>query len=393
MACCVQLCPCVRQRREVILADHLQPVGPPPEGFRMRDMPGEPQIAQPLLMDPAGPPTPLAQPVGDDFDSDGQRDEFESCHSAGEQQSSAGLCVVRQGLNDTPEPPAAPTESPRLAECGASAAAVGLIQVPALPPGLADTVRLKADVKPKLMVGWNFLTDPSDVDVLRRGSSLYNFVCSPGTRLSAVERCMVASFIGLSAVGGATVNIHSEAEAAAHIFILNKAMYVLPPPARRQLLTTQLLSSVEYQKSCQPGNPKIWTDVTDLDTFRFTKPIIPWVYSLTIQMRVSVLSDAQCRELSAVLCGGLPLCHGLLLERTKRNESYIDSTRCVKSLLLYHALAGGGLLVISCTAIANTTIPSIVARIVDSQRTQGALEVQETAERTRDYFQKKFGRV
>ena len=36
-----------------------------------------------------------------------------------------------------------------------------------------------------------------------------------------------------------------------------------------------------------PGPPKIWKEVPDNTTFRITKTIIPWVYYMTFQFKVS----------------------------------------------------------------------------------------------------------
>lgn len=69
----------------------------------------------------------------------------------------------------------------------------------------------------------------------------------------------------------------------------------------------------------------------------------------------------------------------------------MDSTRKVKSVLLFHG-APGGVIVTSATLIANTSVPGVLARIVNSLPQKGARDVAETATRTRGYFSELLGR-
>eukprot|EP01062_Namystynia_karyoxenos_P007802 TRINITY_DN12746_c0_g1_i1.p1 TRINITY_DN12746_c0_g1~~TRINITY_DN12746_c0_g1_i1.p1 ORF type:complete len:531 (+),score=161.14 TRINITY_DN12746_c0_g1_i1:105-1595(+) len=254
-----------------------------------------------------------------------------------------------------------------------------------IPDDLAAAMAPTVKCAPKLLSVWQFLGDPANVDHLRAGGALYAFHCGGGPTLTEVQREMVDSCVNLSSFDPLP---HEEVCAASpeFIFILNKAVYLFPAYVHAELFTPEFVSSVEYQKRCQPGNPKIWTDCQEPDVFRFTKTIIPFVYKITIQFRVSALPRHQLHSLSLALCEGLPLCRGLLLERTKRDKSHTDTTRCVKSLLLYHELRGGGLMVFSVTTVVNTSLPNIAARVVDNFGGSGAQEVAETADNTRKYL-------
>jgi hypothetical protein len=57
------------------------------------------------------------------------------------------------------------------------------------------------------------------------------------------------------------------------------------------------------------------------------KTVIPYVYDLTIQMKVSPITGVNLERLVAV--DHVMPSHALLLERTKRNPTVIDATRKV----------------------------------------------------------------
>ena len=241
----------------------------------------------------------------------------------------------------------------------------------------------------KLLSGWTFL-NAENWTHLAGGGSLYNFVCAPGTRLTSEVSAMMQSFINLTYFPeheerGRRMDLQDVAEQEGHVFIFNKAMYALPVPIEAHDMTTQLLSSPQYQKACQPQNPKIFTDVKEADTFRFRK-YITFFYHITVQLHVSDIPKEHWPTLQRELTEGLEIHHALLLQRTKRNETIEDPTRFVRSLLLFHIPRGGGVLVTNVTAVANTKIPSIISAIVNNFGASGAAEVAETAELTRKHL-------
>lgn len=102
-------------------------------------------------------------------------------------------------------------------------------------------------------------------------------------------------------------------------------------------------------------------------TFRITKPIIPKVYNITVQFRVSSqLSDDSNvrRRLSQHI--GTRIDGGILMERTKRSKPpKTDATRKVKSLLMYTDLGDGVTLVTHLTVILQCRIPKPVAKFIN----------------------------
>jgi hypothetical protein len=149
-----------------------------------------------------------------------------------------------------------------------------------------------------------------------------------------------------------------------------------------ELLTPQRLASIEYQKACQVHGTFLWQDVTEPDTFRMTKPILKFVYSITVQFRVSALSQDTLEKLSRLV--GAPLHHGLLLERTKRRHRP-DRTIKAKSILLYSKVQGG-ILVQHLTIVVQSSLPLIIQQVIHRFGGWGIAETFETCQRTRQYL-------
>eukprot|EP01064_Diplonema_japonicum_P017396 TRINITY_DN25508_c0_g1_i1.p1 TRINITY_DN25508_c0_g1~~TRINITY_DN25508_c0_g1_i1.p1 ORF type:complete len:349 (+),score=31.91 TRINITY_DN25508_c0_g1_i1:90-1136(+) len=236
---------------------------------------------------------------------------------------------------------------------------------------------------------WDFHT-PENLTTLASGGSIYAFLCCPGSELAPDKLKYISNFINLSSftdpIQSVPIDILNPTEAGKYVVILNKAQYAMPTPIRAEDFTPSLVSNVAYQKACQPANPYVWTDTKEADTFRFTKTVIAVIYKVTIQLKVSVIPMENYPRLAATLNDGVAVHHALLLERTKRHVAYNDSTKTVKSVLLYHNSPAGGLLVTNITCICNTVLPGIISRVIDTFGSSGAQEVAETAERTRAYM-------
>eukprot|EP01061_Rhynchopus_euleeides_P047207 TRINITY_DN935_c0_g1_i1.p1 TRINITY_DN935_c0_g1~~TRINITY_DN935_c0_g1_i1.p1 ORF type:complete len:638 (+),score=181.87 TRINITY_DN935_c0_g1_i1:246-2159(+) len=257
------------------------------------------------------------------------------------------------------------------------------------PPDFGSDVPVES--KAKVVYTWNVLDDEDSVKKIGLGGSTYYFTFLKGTHLTRHNLEMCSKLMNLTSFGNEAAENHvpfvdplSEHDMNDYIFMLNKAVYLLPPFVDMSMLTTSLLVDKDYQAKCQPGGPKIM-DTTEADTFRFKKTIIWPVYSLTIQFKVSVVDPKHYPALSS-LQEGLPVHHALLLERTKRNKMAEDLIRKAKSILLYHKTPGGTILVTNVTTAAATSVPAIVASVVDKLGSMGAKDVAETATRTRKYF-------
>eukprot|EP01060_Flectonema_neradi_P034680 TRINITY_DN6163_c0_g1_i2.p1 TRINITY_DN6163_c0_g1~~TRINITY_DN6163_c0_g1_i2.p1 ORF type:complete len:550 (+),score=72.55 TRINITY_DN6163_c0_g1_i2:85-1650(+) len=250
-------------------------------------------------------------------------------------------------------------------------------------------LRSQEESTPHVVEDWSL--GHSEVEKLSQGDTLFLFTCKVGSRLSKFEKSALAKFINMSGHGDHVpcdrINMNVEAEVNSFTFFITRAIYTLPNVMLRDL-TIKLLSSVAYHTGCQPGHPKIWTDCLsngDYDTFRITKSIVPMLFSMTIQFKCSLVPESELPNLSS-LTDGIPVHKAVLMERTKRNNKP-DMTKSCKSLLLYHQLPDDrGVLVFNVTGIANSTVPGIVASIIDRLGSVGSREAAETAVNTRHYL-------
>eukprot|EP00759_Apiculatamorpha_spiralis_P005955 PhF_6_TR13515/c0_g1_i1/m.21596 len=242
---------------------------------------------------------------------------------------------------------------------------------------------------------WDLPQLPGFTDVLSRGECFMNFACKPAGQMTDRERELANLVIKINSAdaihdGTPDVDFNNPADCSKYTVILTKATYMLPniDPGK---ITPEFIAGVEYQKGCLPGSPYLWpksgTTDAEIRTFRITKPLIPLVFSIVIQMRVSRITDPEIlHKLEDV--DKEKMSHAILFERTKRTAgAKDDSTARVRSVLLYYPLpSNDGVLVTNFTVVCNTTIPKIVASVVQSFGSRGAAEVSETAFRTRKFL-------
>lgn len=232
-------------------------------------------------------------------------------------------------------------------------------------------------------------TNKDCLQTLENGGCLFTFACRH--ELDPQQQEMVNSMINLSAFQDETKENyvpHYEypSEEEEYTILLARAAYVLAGVDIQALYTNpSLLSTFAYQQSCQPSGTVIWNDYNKMepDTFRITKPIIPYIYNFTIQFRVSGIVELE--RLSRHL--GIRVDGGILLERTKRSvPPKEDATVKCKSVLLYTILHPGVVLVTHLTVLLQQGLPEIVERAIDTFGSWGLVETCETAWRTRRYL-------
>lgn len=294
-------------------------------------------------------------------------------------------------------------------------------------------------------------TDADNLSSLEAGGSLFSFACHH--QLTQYESSMVDAMINLSAFSdettenavphfeyadyeaqqqqqqGETTETSNElsehnspssssssptpASAAAtypkYTFLLARCAYVLTGVSLEALLDNpQIIATLDYQNACQPAGTKIWDDnIPQMNgngnTFRITKPIIPYIYSFTVQFQVSRITDENdLHELSQVF--QIPVDGAIVLERTKRSHPpKVDATRKLKSILIYTKIGGEGgdnddddshsdsgvVLVTHLTVMLQVGLPAVVERIIGTIGQWGLGETAETAWRTRRYLQAK----
>ncbi|EPY25211.1 hypothetical protein STCU_06787 [Strigomonas culicis] len=241
---------------------------------------------------------------------------------------------------------------------------------------------------------WDFLSKPTVPNALNEGKCVFRFMCSPMNAVDAETKEMINSFINVSSFkdeerenNTPRVDVYNAEDASKYIGIFVKAMYVLPG-VKLPNITADCVASLEYQKACQPSGSKVEEGPT-ANSFRVTMSVIKFVFSLTIQFKVSEVTDPQTL-LSFKNVDGMIPAKVIVLERTKRNVGKVDATAKVRSLLLYYPI-NDGVLVNSQTLVLNTSLPKVVSKIVNTFGSQGAAQSADTTKLTRRFLTDKFG--
>jgi hypothetical protein len=260
----------------------------------------------------------------------------------------------------------------------------------------AREVSITADVKGGVITeSWDFLSLPKTTGMLNSGSALYKFVSKPAHLLDSESLDMVRMFVNVSGFANETiennaplVDCSSTDDLSKYVVILAKAMYVLPG-VRLASISKELLASLDYQRNCQAGETKFYDDITTPFTFRQSKTIIKFLFSLIIQMTVSEITDPQILNSFKDFDGIIPA-KAILLERTKKNISKQDSTAKCKSVLLYYPI-NDGVLVSHATIVLNTSLPGVISKVLHTFGGQGAKENADAVRNTRRYLIHRFG--
>jgi hypothetical protein len=237
---------------------------------------------------------------------------------------------------------------------------------------------------------WDFFKNPAlATERLNKGEVLYAFRCFKGSDLSEDDRRVLQPVTDISSFPNEPVdnnsphiNLSDPAEASKYTLIVNKSMYLIPN-LRIEDISAEKWSSRHYCERCIPGNPKFSTDAVDANTIRFYKPLIKFVFSILVQLKISTHTDPAVMEGLTQVDGFTPA-RCLLYERTKRDKSKTDMTAKVKSLLMYVPVTGGVLLS-HVVVVYNTSIPGVVAALVNNFGGQGATESADTAALARKY--------
>lgn len=231
-------------------------------------------------------------------------------------------------------------------------------------------------------------------EVLERGGGLFSFSCRPAKELNDEEKRLVDSIANMSSFEDEVADncvphfdVYDPALSGKFIIMVNQCAYLLPGMKLSQM-TPQLLASYDFQKHAQTASVHVWDDVSEENTFRITKTIIRFVFSITIQFKCSRINERDLALFSRLV--GVRVDAGLLMERTKRTDkTKQDATAKAKSVLLYTEV-DGGLLVHNLTIVLNSALPTIIARLVNNLGSAGIDEVDETAMMTRNHLRNVF---
>lgn len=232
---------------------------------------------------------------------------------------------------------------------------------------------------------------PQAFQTMTEGGTMFMLRSGVGTTLTDADKYFIDAIINntmfkdeLAENNSPKVDIFDPAFAASITAVMVKTQYLVKG-WRAENFTANFVASYDYQSACQPGKP---SHVADLPPgmMRFTKTIIPVVYKVTIQFSVSEITSPEAIATLEEMTG-LRVDKAILLERTKRRIEIVDATLKCKSVLLYHNLAdGSGVLVVGCTAILNTQIPAIAAKVLSNSSGLASREAAETAKLTRTFL-------
>lgn len=240
---------------------------------------------------------------------------------------------------------------------------------------------------------WDFFADKKAVWKLNRGDVLFCFGTKVGDALTKAEKHIVHKVVNLSSFDDETkennvpyLDVYDEEDAKQYTCIITKVCYLIPG-VPLEVLTPMAVSQRDYHRRCQPGNPTIWDDCDEPNVFRMTKKVIPYVFSITLQLKTSEVTDKD--EFKSLMDldprSTFAPDKALLMERTKRNINILDATRKAKSLLMY-TKCNGGLLVQHYTVVLNTSIPALATPVLNNFSSYGAAEGLDTAKLTRAAF-------
>lgn len=255
-----------------------------------------------------------------------------------------------------------------------------------------DAFKTKCDCQ--ITDSWMFLKEPGCAQRLSSGNGYFKFMSRALSECNTEDLDAIQPFVNVSSFrdevvenNAPHVDVYNPEHQALYIALVVKAMYILPG-VRFTDLTADLMSDLNYQKHCQPGDCKFF-ECEEPNTFRQNKTIIKFVYTIVIQLKAGMITDPEeLKKFNTV--EGITPCRAILLERTKRNVQKTDSTAKCKSVLLYYQL-DGGVLLSHTTVVLNRSVPTIVAKVVNNFGGQGAKEAAETADLTRRFLLKTFG--
>jgi hypothetical protein len=231
-----------------------------------------------------------------------------------------------------------------------------------------------------------FFKDPNHHHVVEKGGVIFSFACTKSP--DPFELDLAMNVVNLSCFADETRDNHvphvTREMLSEYSVVIARSCYLLPAVDLRVVCDPRLMSSAKYQIACEPEGTRIWDHDNEMDSFRITKSVIPFIFAVTIQFRVSVLKPTVLKQLSSLV--GFRVDAGLLLERTKRHTPpKEDRTIKAKSVLLY-TVVPHGLFLSHLTVILQSSIPSLVSKVVHRFGSMGLNEVLETATKTRHYW-------
>lgn len=230
---------------------------------------------------------------------------------------------------------------------------------------------------------------------LSDGMALYGFKCFTVDKATPDDYRLISPFSNLSSYKDEVaennvphIDFDDRKCMKKYTIIISKAMYLLPGLDKADI-DAAYWASRAYVEACIPNINKFEDPLpTEKNTFRMHKPLIRFIFSLVIQFQITEITDPQVLRALAQVDGFVPV-KALLYERTKRDKTKVDMTAKAKSVLLFQQVPGG-MLVSNVAAVYNTSLPGIIASIVNNFGSNGAEETEMVASQTRKHIYEKF---
>eukprot|EP00756_Hemistasia_phaeocysticola_P000112 Hpha_TRINITY_DN10084_c0_g1::TRINITY_DN10084_c0_g1_i1::g.84070::m.84070 len=226
---------------------------------------------------------------------------------------------------------------------------------------------------------WDVL-DESGLEALRKGNSICTFACTGGSALSEAERGMVGLVLGCVPSAPSPVNASCATELAMNMFIMTKACFAVPR-IDFDMLSPSLVASMKYQNKVCGKAMSASTVAGQPDSIVLTRVVVPYVYSDITRYGI--------REVPKDLLPSLaPLADGARVDRAIVLVDEMDRVgNYARSLQLYHSLGQGrGCVFWSFTVVVRSSLPTVVAKMVDHFGAKIATEVADTAQLFREYW-------
>jgi hypothetical protein len=247
---------------------------------------------------------------------------------------------------------------------------------------------------------WDFLSMPMASQILARGDIMYAMKSRSYARLMEDERDVVQleRFVNLTGFAdemlendAPTMNVREQDQMKSFTTVLVKNMYVMPG-VNCDDITKELTATYEFQKACNPknGTVHVWDDVEEPLTFRLTKTLIRFVFSVVVQFVTREITDrAELLKFRSV--EGLVPNKVIFMERTRRKRTAKKEALVkVKSVIMYFKVTGGTL-VSHSTNVVMRSVPRIVARFINNFTSGGAREAADVGQFTTAYVHELFG--
>lgn len=257
-----------------------------------------------------------------------------------------------------------------------------------------DARRIPSDgskVKCHNVPEWDFFREPQlATKLLNAGDVLFAFKAYSGDHATDADLSVTTPIINLSCFKDETVennvpriDLRDPKESKKFTVIVSKLLYLVPELEAKDV-DPAIWSSRKYCEGCISGGCTFEDTLpTDVNTFRMHKPLLKYIYSMIVQLKLSDVTDPKVLAELGKIDGFVPV-RALLYERTKRDKTKTDSTVKQKAVLMFHPVPGG-MIVATVVCVLTSAIPKFLTGFVSNMGSSGAAESAENVQMTRKF--------